>query len=369
MADQRVEKLAKLLVNYSLKIKKGEYLRVSASDLAQPLVKEVFREATKQGAYVDTDIRLPGLTEIFFKNASDEMLGFVSPLAKFTTDNYDAELTIWGGHNEKALSNIDSTKLQKRRTAMRDVNIKFMNRIAEGTIRWCGTQFPTQASAQEANMSLEEYEDFVYQAGLLDQDDPVSAWLEVSKKQQKICDYLDTKSRLHIISKDTDLKMNIQGRKWINCDGQENFPDGEVFTCPIEDSVNGHIRFSYPGIYMGKEIEDIYLEFQAGKVIKATATKGEDLLLALLNTDEGAKRLGEIAIGTNYGIQKFTKNMLFDEKIGGTVHAALGAAPKESGGQNESGIHWDMLCDMHDGGQIYADDQLFYQDGKFLLDF
>lgn len=368
MADQRVEKLAKLLVNYSLKIKKDDYLRIAGSDLAQPLIREVYREAIRKGAYVDIETEIPGLKEIFFKESSDEQLQHVSPLRKFVAENYDAQLSIWGGHNERALSNIKPIKIQKNRTAHRHINMKLIDRIAEGTLRWCGTQFPTQASAQEANMSLEEYEDFVYQAGRLEQDDPISEWLQMSKKQQKICDYLNSKSSLHIISKDTDLKMSIQGRKWINCDGQENFPDGEIFTGPIEDSVEGKIRFSYPGIYMGREIEDICLEFKAGKVVKATASKGEELLVALLNTDEGAKRLGEIAIGTNYGIQRFTKNMLFDEKIGGTVHAAIGAALKESGGENESGIHWDMLCDMKNGGRIYADEQLFYQDGKFLID-
>ncbi len=369
MADQRVVNLAKLLVNYSLKIKKGDYLCVEASDIAQPLVKEVYREAIKQGAYVDTFIAIPGLSEIFLKEASDEQLVYKSPLQRFKSDNYDALLTIWGGYNEKAFSNVDPKLIQKRRAALRDLSIKFSNRMADGSLRWCGTQFPTHASAQEASMSLEEYEDFVYGAGLLNLEDPVEEWMKISKKQQKICDFLNTKKSLHIISKDTDLKLSTAGRTWINCDGRENFPDGEVFTCPVEDSVEGHIQFSFPGIYAGKEIEDIYLEFHQGKVVKAAAAKGEDLLLALLDTDEGSRVLGEIAIGTNYGIQKFTKNMLFDENIGGTVHAALGDAPKESGGKNESGIHWDMLCNMKNGGKIYAEDELIYENGEFLLTF
>jgi len=366
MADQRIVKLAKVLVEYSLEIRKGDYFLIEGYDITQPLVKEVYREAIKKGAHVETRIYIPGLQEIFLKQASDEQLEYVSPYQKFLADNYDAILTIWGGYNEKALSNIDSRRIQKRSTATREVTIKLMNRIGKD-LRWCGTQFPTHASAQEANMSLEEYEDFVYSAGFIDKEDPVKEWEKLSEKQEKICRYLETKKTLHIQSKDTDLKMSIEGRKWINCNGKENFPDGEVFTTPVEDTVEGYIRFSFPGIYMGKEIEDIQLEFEKGRVVKAKAAKGEDLLLALLDTDEGSRFLGEIAIGMNYGIQKFTKNILFDEKIGGTVHAAIGAAPKETGGKNDSGIHWDMLCDMKDGGKIFADGELFYKDGRFLI--
>jgi aminopeptidase len=213
---------------------------------------------------------------------------------------------------------------------------------------------------------IEEYEEFVYGAILLDRDDPVAEWRAISQKQDEICRYLESKKSLHVISKDTDLRMSIEGRKWINCDCKMNVPDGEVFTTPIENSVEGYIRFSYPGIFNGKEIEDIKLEFKEGKVVKATAAKGEDLLSALLDIDAGARTLGEFAIGTNYGIQKFTKNMLFDEKIGGTIHAAIGAVPAETGGTNQSGIHWDMLCNMSDGGEIYADGELIYKDGKFI---
>lgn len=366
MADLRVTKLAKVLVNYSLRIKKGDHLLIRGSDITQPLIREVYREAIKKGAHVDTKIDIPGLDEIFFKEASDEQLEFVSPIAKATFDNYDAMLSILGGYNEKNLSNVDMSKRQKRGFAMREVNIKFVERISKD-LNWCGTQFPTHASAQEANMSLEEYEDFVYGAGLLDEDDPVSKWEELSKRQEEICEYLNTKKTLHIKSKDTDVKMSIEGRTWTNCDGKENFPDGEVYTSPVKDTVEGYMRFSFPSIFMGKEVEDIRLEFKKGKVVKASAAKGEDLLHAILDTDEGSRFLGEIAIGTNYGIKECTKNILFDEKMGGTVHAAIGGALKETGGKNESGIHWDMICDMKNGGEIYADEELVYKDGKFLI--
>ncbi|MTI67305.1 MAG: aminopeptidase [Firmicutes bacterium] len=366
MADMRIKKLANLLVNYSLDIKKGEYLLIEGSDISKPLIKEVYREAIKKGAHVDTKVDISGLREIFFKEASDKQLKHVNPYYNFMVENYDAVLTLWGGYNEKELSNIPTEKIQKQAKALREINIKFSKRMAND-LKWCGTQFPTNASAQEANMSLEEYEDFVYSSALVDREDPIKEWEKVSKKQERICNILNGKKTLHIKSKDTDLKMNIKGRKWINCDGILNMPDGEVYTTPIENSVNGHIRFSYPGIFMGREIEDIRLEFKDGKVIKATATKGEDLLHSLLETDDGAKVLGEIAVGTNFGINKFTKNMLFDEKLGGTIHAALGSVPGNTGGKNESGIHWDMLCDMKNGGEIFADGKLIYKDGKFII--
>lgn len=365
MADARVVKHAKILVNYSLRIKKGDYLLIQGSDVATELIREVYREAIKQGAHVDVMTKIPGVDEIFYKEASEEQLEFVSPFEEFMSKHYDAMLTIMGGHNTKTLTNIDSEKIQKRSIARREVWVRFINRM-EKDLRWCGTAHPTYSGAQDANMSLEDYEDFVYGACLIEEEDPVSKWREQSVKQEKICSYLNTKKTLHIKSKDTDLRMKIEGRKWINCDGMLNFPDGEVYTTPLEDSVEGTIRFSYPGIFRGREIEDITLEFKNGKVVNASAVKGEDLLKSLIETDEGAKILGEIAIGTNYGIDTFTKNMLFDEKIGGTIHAALGSAPKNTGGKNESGIHWDLLCDLKVGGEIYADDELIYKDGKFV---
>lgn len=366
MADQRIVKLAKLIINYSMNVGKGDYLSIDGSDIAAPLIREVYREAIRKGAHVDINVNLPGISEIFFKEASEEQLSYVKPINRFAVENYNKMLTIMGGYNLKALSNVDPVRMQKRVAASREVNMKFMEKIMNGQIDWCGTQYPTHSDAQEANMSLEEYEDFVYGAVLLDRDDPVAEWREISKKQNEICRYLEGKKALHVISKDTDLRMSVEGRKWISCDCKLNVPDGEVFTTPIENSVEGHIRFSYPGIYGGKEIEDIRLEFKEGKVVKASAAKGEDLLLALLDTDEGARTLGEFAIGTNYGIQKFTKNMLFDEKIGGTIHAAIGAVPMDTGGTNQSGIHWDMLCNMKDGGEIYGDEELIYKDGRFI---
>ena len=367
MYDPRIEKLAKLLINYSIGLKKGQHLIINSGIQAEPLVEAAYKEAILAGAHVTTMLALPNGQEIFYKNASDEQLQHVSPVQKYVMENYDAVLNIMASNNTKAMAGVDPKRISMNRRANAGIQQTFMERAGKGELNWSLTAFPTNAAAQDANMSLAEYTEFVFGAGLLDHEDPVAEWRRIDAQQQKICEYLDSKSQLRIVSKDTDISMSIAGRKWINCSGRENFPDGEVFTGPVENSVNGHIRFSFPGIYSGKEIEDIRLEFKDGKVVEASAAKGEDLLQALLDTDEGARYVGEVAVGTNFGIQNFTRNMLFDEKIGGTVHLAIGASYPESGGKNQSGIHWDMLCDMRVGGEIYADGELIYKDGKFLL--
>lgn len=367
MADQRIAKLAKLLVHYSLELKKGDYMLIESYDMAAPLVREVFREAIKAGAYVDTNIFLPGLSRIFYNEASEEQLKFVSPYTKFKSENYNALLIIHGQYNLKELTNIPSEKIQALAQATRDIYVKMMKRMSDrNDLRWCITLFPGSGGAQEAEMSTEEYEDFVYEAGNLNLDDPILAWKELSYRQQKLCDFLAHKKSIHIISEDTDLKLDISGRKWINCDGKENFPDGEIFTCPHVKSVEGKIKFSYPVIVLGKEIDGIRLEFREGKVITARAEKGEDFLISLLDIDENSRYVGELGIGTNYNINKFTRNLLFDEKIGGTIHIATGSSFPEAGGDNDSGVHVDMVCDMKKSGEIYADGELIYKQGKFI---
>jgi aminopeptidase len=242
----------------------------------------------------------------------------------------------------------------------------FFRRVAQRKLRWTGLPYPINAQAQEGDMALGEYEDFVYSSCLVDREDPTAEWKKVHQQQQKICEFLDQTSEIRVVGEDTDLTFHGEGRRWINCSGKENMPDGEVFTGPIENSANGTIRFTFPGIFSGREIEDIKLTFKDGRAVKASASKGDDLLQQTLKI-EGADRLGETAIGTNYGITRFTKNMLFDEKMGGTVHMALGNSYPESGGKNKSAIHWDILKDMKKDGEIYADNKLFYKNGKFLI--
>jgi aminopeptidase len=216
-------------------------------------------------------------------------------------------------------------------------------------------------------MSLREFEDFVYSGCLVHEPDPIKAWKKISREQQHIVDWLNKARKIHVVGPDTDLKLEVTGRKWINCDGHENFPDGEIFTGPIEDSVNGHIRYTYPACAYGREVEDVRLWFKDGKVVKATAAKNEEFLLKMLKTDKGARYVGEFAFGINYGIQRFTKNTLFDEKIGGTIHLALGKGYPESGSKNQSAIHWDMVCDLRQGGEVRVDGTLFLKDGKILI--
>jgi aminopeptidase len=279
-------------------------------------------------------------------------------------EKLDASLSIWGGENTRELSNVAPKKMAVRRAADRPVFAKFLKRIASGSLKWCGTLFPNSSSAQDAQMSLTEYEEFVYTAGKLDRRDPVAEWRKVSRRQAKLVKFLNTLKTIRIAGVDTDLSFRVAGRKWINCDGHENFPDGEVFTGPLEDSAEGRIRYSFPAIYGGREVETVRLEFRKGKVVQARADKGEDYLNAMLDTDPGARFVGELAFGTNYAIQRFTKNTLFDEKIGGTMHIAVGASLPESGGRNKSALHWDMVCDTRKGFTVYGDGRPIMKDGK-----
>lgn len=368
MADMRLNKLAKLLVNYSTEVKPGDFVLVQCEDVATPWMAEVVKEATKAGAHVEVLVDSQEAKYIKLKYSSKEQLEQESYIQKCALEKADVWLTAWGTQNTKANSNIPSEKIRYSSKGAASWRKIYSERCGNGTLRWCGTQFPTNADAQEASMNLYEYEDFVYGAGLLNYDDPVEEWKKISREQERWVKYLDAKKELHIISDGTDIKVNIENRKWINCDGKANFPDGEIFTSPVENGINGVINFSFPGIYAGKEIEGIVLKVEQGKVSEATAKKGEELLKELINTDEGASFFGEVAIGTNYGIKQFTKNMLFDEKIGGTIHMALGDSMPEAGGKNKSTIHWDMLCDMRNGGKIYADGELFYENGKFKED-
>ena len=368
MTDARLSKLAKLLVNYSTEVKKGDFVLVTGEDVAIDWMKEVVKEAVLAGGHVETLINSPMVGEMKIKNATAEQLQEENFIMKYALEKADVWLSAWGTRNTRASSNIDSDKVENSSKGAVSWRKVYSDKMGDGSLRWCGTQYPTHADGQEASMSLSEYEDFVYGAGLLDTEDPVAEWKKVSAAQQRWVKYLDTKKQVHIISEGTDIKVNVDGRKWINCDGKVNFPDGEIFTSPVENDIDGYISFTFPGIYMGKEIEGIKLEVVKGKVVKATAKKGEELLNTLLELDEGASYFGEVAIGTNYGIKNFTKNMLFDEKIGGTVHMAIGDSMGEAGGINKSTIHWDMLCDMRNGGKIYADGELFYENGKFIDD-
>lgn len=367
MHDSRLDRWAEVLVNYSLALKPGEHLLVEARDAAAPLVRAVCRAALAAGAFPETNVTLDGLQEDFLRLANDAQLAFISPIQRAAWEHIDAHVYIWSETNTRELSGIAPERLRQRSAATRELKDLYYRRLAQNKLRWVGTLFPTQAYAQEADMSLAEFEDFVWEACHLNDADPAAHWRRVAVEQDRIAAYLSAKSRFRVVAPDTDLAFSAEGRTWVNACGRVNFPDGEVFTGPVEGSVEGHIRFSFPGIYQGQAIEDIRLAFAGGRVVEAHARTGEALLRSLLATDEGAVVPGEFAIGTNFAIARPVRDMLFDEKMGGTVHLALGRSIAETGGQNVSAIHWDMLCDLRRGGALYADGEKFYEDGRFLI--
>jgi aminopeptidase len=364
--DPRVEKLADIMVDYSLELKKGQWVKIKAIPTAMPLVKAFFKKALEAGAHPYYSAMVDDLDEIFLKHGSDEQLTYISELQKLEIDKLDAYFAIAARDNTRFLSNVDPSKQALVSKAQKDLMVKMMERTASGEFKWVGTMFPTLSAAQDAEMSLSEYEDFVYNAGHVNDSDPVAYWKELSGKQKKMCDYLNTVKEIKVKANETQLTVKVAGRKWINCDGKFNFPDGEVFTAPIENSAEGHILYSFPACYGGREVVNVRLEFKEGKLVGFSADKNQDFLEKMVDMDEGSRFLGEFAIGTNYNITKFTKNTLFDEKLGGTIHLALGQAYPEAGGKNQSGLHWDMVCDMHEGGELTADGELIYKDGQFI---
>lgn len=369
MYDPRIDKLADVLVNYSVGVRPGQLVRISGSATCLPLVESVYERVLRAGGHPMVRLAHEPLEELFVKFASDAQIDYVNPIQKHEVETIDATIGIWAEENTKALSNVDAKRLARSQSARKPVFEVFMKRAAEGSLKWVGTQYPTQACAQDAEMSQREYADFVFGAGLLAEADPVAAWKRLSEKQQRLVDYLTGKSEMRVVAANgTDIRMGVSGRRWINCDGHENFPDGEVFTGPILDSVNGRIRFSFPAVHLGREVVDAELVFRDGRVVDARASKGQDFLIEMLDMDAGSRLLGECAIGTNYGIKRYTRNTLFDEKIGGTVHVALGAGYPETGNTNQSGLHWDMVVDLRSGGRIDIDGQTLSENGRFLID-
>lgn len=366
MVDPRITKLAHVLLHYSCNVKRKQLVKIIGALESIPIMKEIFAEAVKIGAHPYTRIVDEEFEEIFFKNAQGDQLTYISPLDDFEIGKIDTLIAIRAPKNTNMLAGVDPKKQALMFKAHAKISQKFSRRAAAGELSWVVTQFPSNASAQDAGMSLTDYAEFVYKACMVDKANPIAEWKKTSGYNQKLINYLKRKSEIHIVAPDTDLTFNVKGRIWINCDGGNNFPDGEVFTAPIENSVTGHIRFTFPAVFRGREVTDVRLEFKHGKAIKASAAKGQDYLDAMLDMDKGSRHLGEVAIGTNFGIKQFTRNILYDEKIGGTFHMALGNSYPESGGKNKSGLHWDMICDLRKGGAIYADGQLFFKNGKFV---
>jgi aminopeptidase len=367
MADPRLRRWAEVLVRYSVGVQPGETFMIMSSPQAGPLVAEVYREALRVGAHPHVLLNLPDLQEIFLREANEEQLKFVSPLAKLIVGQFNATLDIIAEENTRALAHADPAKQAMQAQAQHEIVETFMRRQSVGDLKWSLTLYPTNAYAQDAGMSLGDFTEFVYEACFLNDADPVARWKALGAEQQHLVDWLKGKDQIHVIAKDTDLHLSVKDRIFINADGQKNFPDGEFFTGPVEDSVNGHIRFTLPAMFRGRAVEGVRLRFEAGKVVEATAEVGQDVLEQMLNIDEGARRLGEFAFGNNFGISRGIRNILFDEKIGGSVHMALGASYPDTGGKNQSALHWDMICDLRDGGEVWVDGQLFNKNGKFVV--
>jgi aminopeptidase len=361
------QKLATVLTRYSLPIRAGQEVAIMCDVAAQDAALEIYKEVLKLGAYPTLLASFGNARDYVFKYGTEDQITHKSYLLRELYSHTDHLIRLVADENTKVLSNVEPRLIALQQTSLRDIVDIMMERETRGEYHWTLTVIPTNAMAQEAGMSLDDYRAFVFGAELLDDADPIASWQEVSRSQQHWCDWLTKRSEFRFVGKDTDLSMSCAGRTWINCNGDNNMPDGEVFTGPVEDSAEGTIRFTYPGIHDGREIEDITLTFKEGRVVSASAAKGGDLLEKTLETDDGSRGIGEIAIGTNYGIQTFTKNMLFDEKMGGTMHLALGAGYPESGSKAVSSLHWDMLKEMRDGGKVYADGELFYENGLFVI--
>jgi aminopeptidase len=367
MIDPRVSKLASILVNYSTAIKPGDWVWVRGSTLAEPLVAETTRLVLEAGGNPTVTLGADAIDEAVLRAASDEQLAWVSPLEKLLFNEVDALIAIRAVENTRTLTGIDPHKQRVQQNARRELMETYMQRAAEGSLRWVTTQYPCPAYAQEADMSLQDYADFVFSATFADQPDPVASWREIHTMQQVLVDWLKGKERVTVKGPNADLSLSIKDRVFINSDGRHNMPSGEIFTGPVEDSANGWVRFTYPAIRGGREVEGVRLEFKGGRVVDARATKNEDYLVSQLDSDPGARYLGEFAIGTNYGINRFTKSILFDEKIGGTFHMAVGAGYPETGSVNKSSVHWDFICDLRQDSEIWVDGELFYQDGQFVV--
>jgi aminopeptidase len=367
--DPRVDRLAELLSGYSLGLREGQVLRIDGEEMTLPLVAALYRSALQRGALPYVQVRPAGLDEILLAEGSEEQLSHIPESERAQSEQLDAWLTIWSSTNTRALTRIDP---ERRRLDLakhfRLVNRRW-ERISAGELSWCGTLYPTQAHAQDAEMSLADFEEFVYGACHVNGgQDPIEHWESVSAALTARARELDDVRELRIVGPDTDLRVVVEGRPWIPSDGRDNMPDGEIFTSPVETGTTGEIYFAFPSVFQGQVVEDVRLRFDEGRVVHAEASSGEDYLQALIATDEGSAVLGEVAFGLNYEIDRFTRDILFDEKIGGTMHVALGGGFDEAGTRNKSDLHWDLICDLRREGEVYADGELVWKAGGFLTE-
>jgi aminopeptidase len=373
VADPRVSKFAKVLVEHSARVVPGDRILLEGTTAAEPLLRELYIQILEKGGHPHLMMALPGLMpfsqeEMYLTYAKDTQLDFVPTFYKLAYEQFEGRIRIHSATNTHGTTNIDPAKLQRHSKALSTITEMQFRRGANGSFKWVTTLYPTDGYAQDASMSLKEYEDFVFGAVHTNEDNPVAFWKTVESKQQVAVDYMKGKSQVILRGPNVDLTLSVKGRTFMNSFGTFNMPDGEIYTGPVEDSVNGWVKFTYPANYGGTSVEGAELTFSNGRVTTAKAGKNEDFLLKTLDSDEGSHYLGEFAIGTNFDIQQFTGNILFDEKIGGSFHMALGAGYPETGSKNKSAIHWDMICDMRTDSEILVDGELFYKNGQFVFE-
>jgi aminopeptidase len=367
LGETQIDKFGKLIVNYCANVKPKDEVNIITTPASIEAARSIYKYTVMSGGYPRVILNDDYMTELFYRFAPEELLTHYSRIDEFMLENIDVSIRIIAPLHSKPLVNIDPNRLSLRDKATRKLSEIFMRRDGEGSLRWVVTIYPTPASSQEANMSPIEWEELVFNALKLTHPDPVKAWQEQAAAQERIIEKISKIKELRIVGPGTDLYLRVDNRKWINDDGKNNMPGGEVFTAPIEDSVEGKILFDIPSLWRGSEIRNVKLVFSKGEVVDYDAEVGKSLLEKILSVDEGARRLGEFAFGLNYDINKPSKVILLDEKIGGTIHMALGAAYLSTGGTNTSSIHWDMIKNMKNNAVIYGDGEVIYKDGLFLL--
>jgi aminopeptidase len=365
--EPRLSTWAKALAGYSVEVKPGQSVAILGETPGEPLLRAIFAEVVARGGNPFVVPSFTGLSAVLMASGNDAQLAYLNPVERFVRAEADVVINVLAESNTKAMSGVDPIRQQFFRKSRTELIHEFTRRSAEGLMDWTLTLYPTDAYAQDAGMSTADFAEFVHRACKLDAPDPVAAWKTLAAEQQRLIDWLAGKAEIHLRGPDTDLRLSVTGRTWINADGRKNFPDGEIFTGPVEDSAEGHVRFSFPVVTSGREVVDVRLRFAAGKVVDASAAQNEEYLHRVLDTDPGARYLGEFAFGTNFDIARFTKNILFDEKIGGTVHMAVGEGYPETGSTNQSAVHWDLICDLRQGGEVDVDGQPFMRDGRFVV--
>jgi len=363
MTTQQLDAYAHLLVNYCVSLQRGERLFINSTTQAAPLIAAVQREVLKVGGHLEFNLSVPGQSAAFREYGDESQFAYVPTLYRKAIEEFEAYINIRAPFSLREAPAAPDLQAANRE-AMRPVLKTYFERTADRRLKRSLCVFPCPALAEEAEMTLEDYTAFVAQATKIDQPDPRAAWLDVRRRQQAVVDHLNGCTTFRYVNAKTDITFTTNGRTWINSDGQTNMPSGEVYTSPEEDSANGYIHFDYPAIRNGKTVRGVTLKVKDGEIIEWHAEDGQEVLDETFEI-AGTRRFGEAAVGTNYTIDRFSKNILFDEKIGGTVHMAVGQSYAMAGGKNESTVHWDMIADMKKGGIIYADGREIYRNGRF----